>query len=196
MRRARRRTDEAQTSAVTWARAESVDIPDLSRIVETHVPVASLERTAYLHQLRRDVLPYVRKLQADGHIRWFSFLLHAAGQLSGHDSGDQSAIIHLRLEMTADLNSQTIAEVLPSHFLRPTRVALSDISGVDTSELRGRDRARAWRLVGEASEFALALLEEYEEPPLPQRTIQFLHFITNALGMGGQCLYAPTRVPF
>ncbi|MGH2361841.1 MAG: hypothetical protein ACRDGM_15040, partial [bacterium] len=170
----------------------SVNIPNLSRIIETHVPVTS----DYLQQLRRDVLPFIRQLQADGHIRWFSFLLHAAGQLSGRDPADATLVIHLRLEMVGDGDSATFAKLLPAHFLTPTSVQLSDVSGVDGSELRELDWARAWRLVGEASEFVLSLLEEYKEPPSPQRAIQFLHFITNGLGMGGQCLYAPSRITF
>jgi hypothetical protein len=98
--------------------------------------------------------------------------------------------------MPGDGDLSTSAGLLPSHFLTPTSVQLADISGVDGSELRDHNWARAWRLVGEASEFVLSLLEEYEEPPSPQRTIQYLHFITNGLGMGMQCLYAPSRIVF
>jgi hypothetical protein len=75
-------------------------------------------------------------------------------------------------------------------------VALSDISGVNSAELREHYWARAWRLVGEASDFVLALLEEHEAGPSTSQTVQFLHYITNGLGMGMQCLYVPMRMPF
>jgi hypothetical protein len=173
-----------------------MNIPNLDRIVEAHVPVADTDAVAYLQQLRLDVLPYIRKLQSDGHIRWFSFLLHSAKQLSGGKPGDSTLVIHLRIEMASDDDLAASAKLLPSHFLTPTKVELSDISGVDRSELLGHEWAHAWWLVGEASEFVLSLLESYENPPSPQRVIQYLHFITNGFGMGMTCQYAPSRIPF
>lgn len=176
-------------------RGRDVDIPNLSRIIETYVPVSSLERTSCLRQLRQDILPHVRSLQADGHLRWFSFLLHPADLLSGHDPADKSPVIHLRLEPAADLDRQAFVELLPPHFLDPREVELSDISGVESSELRDGDWARAWRIVGEASEFVLSLLEGYQEAPSPEQTIQSLHFITSPLTLG-QCLYARAWLSF
>jgi hypothetical protein len=168
-----------------------MELPDLSRIVETHVPVSAGEFTGYLSQLRQDVLPHVRKLQADGHLRWFSFLIHPAGQLAGHDPADGGLVIHLRLEPATDLDVHEFIELLPKHFEKPRQVTLSEIPGLDRSILRDDDWAHAWKIHGEASEWVLCLLEGHEEEPSLQQVVQFLHFITNPLMLGHRCLCIP-----
>ena len=164
-----------------------MELPDLSRIVETHVPVS----TGYLSHLRQDVLPHVRELQAGGHLRWFSFLIHPASQLAGHDPADGSPVIHLRLEPATDLDVHEFIELLPEHFQKPYQVTLSEISGLDGSILRDADWAHAWKIQGEASEWVLCLLEGHEEEPSLQQIVQFLHFITNPLTLGHRCLCIP-----
>jgi len=166
-------------------------VPDLSRIVETHVPVASLEYRAYLDQLLVDVLPHIRRLQSAQQLRWFSFLLHPASQVGGCDQADCRPVLHLRLEPADDLDVARFIQVLPPHFLNPHAVVLGPFSGVDGTILRDGDWAQGWRVVGESAEWALCLLEAHAGKLPPQQTTQFLHYITNVLLLGGQCAYVP-----
>lgn len=169
-----------------------MELPDLSRIVDTYVPVSAVGLPGYLNQLQRDVLPHVRKLQADGHLRWFSFLLHDASQLEGRETMDGRVFIHLRIEPATGLDLQAFIKLLPAHFLKPQQVApLSAISGMDGSILRDDNWAHAWKIHGEASEWILCLLEGHEEEPTLQQIVQFLHFITNPLMLGHRCLCIP-----
>jgi len=169
-----------------------MQLPDLNRIVDTYVPVSANDLPAYLNQLQRDILPHIRKLQADGHLRWFSFLRHDASQLAGREPLDGRVFIHLRLEPATDLNPQVFIKLLPAHFLKPQHVsALSAISGLDGSILRDDNWAQAWKIFGEASEWILCLLEGHKKEPSLQQIVQFLHFITNPLMLGHRCLCIP-----
>jgi hypothetical protein len=171
----------------------SMALPDLTRIVETHIPIVE---TGLTH-LRRDVLPYIRKLQADGGLRWFCLLLHPASELTGHESVDKNAVVHIRLEPRPEVDVDTFIKMLPIHFLDPQQVTLSTISGVELSMLRDGDWAHGWKLVGDASEWVLCLLEAHKEEFSIQEVAQFLHFITNPLTLGHRCLCIPGGfIPF
>lgn len=173
-----------------------MDVPDLARIVETHVSVPSLEPATYFDLLRRDVSPYLRELSASGSITWFSFLLHTPQQLLPAQPG-QGYIVHLRLAPAAHLDSSGLIESLPPHFQNPHVVPpLAAISGLDASALRDSDWAYAWKAFGEASEWVLDLLDAYATGPQPAEILQFLHFMTNPLMLGQQSVHGPTQVRF
>lgn len=165
-----------------------MQLPNLSRIVDTYVPVSANDLPAYLKQLRQDILPHIRKLQADGHLRWFSFLVHKAGQLAGRVPTDARMYIHLRLDPASCLEIKAFIKLLPAHFLKPRQVApLSSISGLDGSILPDDNWVHAWKILGEASEWVLGLLEAHKKEPSLEQIVQFLHFITNPLMLGHRC---------
>ena len=168
-----------------------METPDPSRAVETSVQVRSLDFGEYLGQLQTDVLPHIRKLQADGHLRWYSFLLHPASQLAGRDPDDKKPVIHLRLEPAVGLDVADFIALLPPCFEKPVPRALAEVAGVDASILCDGDWAHAWHMVGESSEWVLKLLEDHQATPTPQQAIQFLHHVTNALAMSGSCMFMP-----
>jgi hypothetical protein len=171
-----------------------MELPNLNRIVEAHIPLSPGNASSYFNQLRQDLLPYIRKLQTEGHLRWFSFLLHPANQISGRDPKDNRPVIHLRFEPATELDIQAFIRLLPTHFLCPQHIKLSEISGgLDESILRNHDWSHAWRIVGESSEWILCLLEGHVgEPPLKQIT-QLFHYITNPLLLGHKCECAGFR---
>jgi len=173
-----------------------METPDLSRIVETHVPVETLEARRYLSQLRMDVLPHIRHLQATGSLRWFSFLLHQARQVAGQGAADNRPVFHLRLEPAPGLDLREFVALLPPHFIDPHPVELSMISGVNLTLLERGEWAKAWRVVGESAEWVLCLLEAHADGFPPDQLVQFLHYVTNALGIGGTCVYAPNARSF
>lgn len=173
-----------------------VELPDLSRIVETHVPLCAIDMSGCLDQLRRDFLPHIRKLQADGQLRWFSFLLHPAGQLLGFDQNDQTPVIHLRLEPAPGLDLEGFMKQLPPHFKKPVLRPLSNFDGPDGSLLANGDWAYGWGIVGESSEWVLCFLEAHPGDVPPVQVARFLHYISNALALGGQFAYIPSELRF
>lgn len=92
------------------------------------------------------------------------------------------------LEPANDLAIADFIATLPSAFQHPVLVEpLGEIGGVVFSSLRDGDWALAWRLVGESSEWVLSFLETHTESAPIENLTQFMHFITNAMGMGGSC---------
>jgi len=126
-------------------------------------------------------------------LRWFLFLLHPASQLSGRDPADTRLVIHLRLEPQPGVDLDSFIGELPQHFLHPTPVTLSAISGVRVDLLHDGGWPSAWGLAGEASEWVLRFVETHadrlslEETAGIAEMVQFLHFITHPLGLGHQC---------
>lgn len=171
-------------------------VPNLNRIVETDIPVKSLGQDDYLAQVRSDVLPHIRKLQTAGHLEWFSFLIHPASQVAGRDRNDKTPVFHLRLEPTSGLGINEFIQLLPAHFRDPHPVNLAEISELDCSLLLDGDWAQAWRVVGESSEWVLCLVETHKNNIPPKQSVKFLHYITNALGLFHQCVYAPNLQVF
>lgn len=169
-----------------------MDIPNLTRIVDTYIPISQENLDGYIDQLRREVVPSIRKLQSDGLLRWYSFLIHGADILEGREPMDTKTYIHLRLEPENGMDIKEFITKLPSHFRNPKPTNLANIGGLDSSVLRDKDWAYAWKLHGEASEWVLSLLETHGDHPIPlQQIIQFLHFITNPLMLGHKCLCIP-----
>lgn len=166
--------------------------PDSNRIIETHIPIASLQPDDYLAQLRTDVLPHIRDLQSGGCIEWFSFLLHPASLVAGRPQDDEAPVFHLRLEPASRLTLDEFINHLPAQFRDPHAVNLAEIGELDGELLAGGDWARAWRAVGEASEWVLCLVEAHADSLPPEHVFRFLHYMTNALGLGLQCIYVST----
>jgi hypothetical protein len=171
-------------------------IPNLSRIVETHVPIASPDPDAIVEKIRKQVLPVIRKLGREGKLQWYSLLLHGMRHLEGGDPQDQTLIIHLRLEPSSDLSIDDFVAALPSHFVSPHPVILSEITGLGGRYLQNNDWAFAWAVIGSAATFVLDVVEAHPQNLPPSQTIQFLHFITNALGLGHQSIFAPNAQRF
>jgi hypothetical protein len=175
-----------------------MNVPDLTRIVDTYVPIRHAELNAYLDQLRHEVVPSIRELQKDGLLRWFSFLIHGSDMLDGREPISTTLYVHLRLEPESGVGLAEFITKLPQHFCKPIKKTLADIGGLELSVLRDEDWAYAWKLHGEASEWVVCLLESHRESPIPLRQlIQFLHFITNPLMLGNRCLCIPAGfLPF
>ena len=162
-----------------------MNIPNLTRIVDSYIPIDRVDFRAYLEQLRRKVVPSIRKLQNDDLLRWYSFLIHGPALLNNREPMDNKLYIHLRLEPKKGINITDFIKKLPTHFIKPKQVTLANIAGLDDSILRDKDWAYAWKLHGEASEWVLSLLESHGDQEISlKQIIQFLHFVTNPLMLG------------
>lgn len=171
-------------------------VPNLRRIVETVIPIASTQPSDYLDQLRTEVLKHIRELQSSGQIDWYSVLVHNAGQVDGRAQGDKNLVFHIRLEPSSELSIDELITRLPPHFRDPHPAILRNISGLEGELLEGADWAHAWRVVGESAEWVLCLLEAHATGLPTTQTIQFMHYITNLLGLGHQCVHTPSRRQF
>ena len=168
-----------------------MESPHLTRIVDTYVPVRSLEFGAYLDQLRTDILPHVRSLQEAGAIPWFSLLIHGPQHLDGREPMDGGIYLHLRFEPSADQEVADFVRSLPPHFVNPVPVTLGPIADLDGSQFRAQDPSEGWRILGECSELVLTIVEGYDSGPDLQQVIQYLHYVTNPLLLGQRCLCIP-----
>ncbi len=167
-----------------------MELPDQKRFVKTYVPLPA--GVSPIDVLRSEVLPHIRELQTTKSIRWFSFLVHTYGRhFTEDDPGDKTnLIIHLLFEPATDLDDQEFIGLLPHHFLEPKHApAAESVSPkVDKGILREHDHAYGWKLFGECSEWVLCLLENYDSGPPLAQIVQFLHYITNPLGLGEKCV--------
>lgn len=172
--------------------------PNLNRILDTFIKINALSLDSYFTQLHREVIIPIRNLQKNGKIRWFSFLIHPAAQLSGRvPLNDTHGYIHIRMEPETDITFDDFTQILPMHFQKPIKTSISEISGIDKSILLNEDFAYAWKILGESSEWVFQLIENHDEKSIPiSQIIQFLHFITNPLLLGNKCLYIPERISF
>lgn len=175
-----------------------MNVPNLTRIVDTYIPIRHAEFDAYLDQLRREVVPAIRELQKDGLLRWFSFLIHGSDMLDGREPTSTALYVHLRLEPESGIDVSEFITKLPRHFCKPIHKTFAEIGGLELSVLQNEDWAYAWKIHGEASEWVVCLLESHRDSAIPLRQlIQFLHFITNPLMLGYKCLCIPAGfLPF
>jgi hypothetical protein len=182
----------AQESTVR-GNALPVLIPNLERIVDTYIPIASSDPDEYYSQLRAEVIPHIRTLQENNTIRWYAFLVHGADQIGERVPAEGDATyIHLFLEPGIGLEFDDFVSRLPIHFFNPESRPLGSFAGVDGAAIRDGNWAYGWKGIGEASEFVLRLLENYGDNPIPQENIlQFIHFVTNALYLGSRSLFLP-----
>lgn len=171
-----------------------MQLPNLDLVVDTYFPIKDMRPEAYLSQLRAELLPEIRKLEAERKIIWFGFLIHGARQLAGRvPPTDQTPYVHIRLGLPNGAAIDAFIRQLPNHFQQPQLLPVAAITGVDVSLVRDKNWAYAWKLHGEASDWVLRLIEAHDDDATIsiQQVVQFLHFITNALAFGGQCLYMP-----
>ena len=63
-------------------------VPNLERIIDTYVTIASTEPDAYYSQFRAEIIPHIRTLQNDNTIRWYAFLVHDPEQIGDRVPND------------------------------------------------------------------------------------------------------------
>lgn len=169
--------------------------PNLSNCVDTVMRIRDGSVVDYLNQLKLDIAPAIRSLEKEGAICWYSFLVHdrfSAGRLDLPDSFD-GPILHFRLSLHDNVDRDQFIAGLPAPFEHPLPVTLGEIGGLDGLML-DEDWAAAWLVVGESSAWILKMLEAHSvnQSMSIQQALQFLHFITNGLGIGSKSRFIPT----
>jgi hypothetical protein len=167
--------------------------PNLTRVVETFIDIgrpndANRMRQRYFDLLSTQVLPTISKLQTQGYVGWFSFLVHnrETGRIP-IEEGDGRCFIHLRVERLPRVSVKRIRESLPKvcEHTRPMSTKKIDCSlgAVDTSALLAPEIPTGWRLFGISSEWVLQLVSAHRPgQPIPKENLcQFFHYIQNQL---------------
>ena len=158
-----------------------MELPDLSRIVETYVIIDSLEEIQYYDQFRREVISEVRSLQRTNKIKWFCCLLHNSKNCNIGDMDDSQLCFHLRFEPSEHISIEDFIKSLPANFKFPKEKKLSQISGIDSMYLINNDWAQAWKIIGESSEWVFSLIEGHSGTSHMKHLGQFEHFYKNPL---------------
>ena len=167
--------------------------PNLSNCIDAVVPIRGSTFAAYLHQLRTECAPAIRALQAKEAIGWYSFVVHNRASSGREDLPTvfPEPFIHFRFSPPNGTASNELLDSLAGPFLHPIATTLGSIGGIDVTAVPG-GWAHAWWIIGEASEWVLKLVDAHSEGfENPAQLVQFLHYITNGLGIGMQSVFIP-----
>jgi hypothetical protein len=156
----------------TWIRIESGDQPTFKMFQDT---------------IRQRMQP-ILQLQKNGEINWFYFLYH-----SKHDDPTN---FYFDVVFTTERKAPN--EILPEYCIGTQKIPpITSISGIDEKILLDEDIGKAWRIIGEQSEFMINMVcshrENTEIPPI--HIAQFMHFFMNQLGYGQKSLFFPGAHP-
>ena len=168
--------------------------PNLSNCVDAVVPIRGSSITDYLSQLRAECAPAIRALEAKRAIVWYSFLIHNRASAGREDlpAVFPEPFIHFRFSPPDGLAPGDLVDRLGSPFLHSIAKALGPVGGIDVTAVQG-GWPDVWWMIGEASDWVLKLVEVHSDDfsnPVP-RMLQFLHYITNGLCIGGRSLFIP-----
>jgi hypothetical protein len=156
----------------TWIRIESGDQPSFKMFQDT---------------IRQRIQP-ILQLQKNGEVNWFYFLYHS--------KPDDPANLYFDVVFTTE--RETPDEILPEYCIGTQKIPpITSISGIDEKILLGEDIRKAWRIIGEQSEFMINMVCSYNEnneiPPI--QIAQYMHFFMNQLGYGQKSLFFPRAYP-
>jgi hypothetical protein len=176
-----------------------MEMPIPNLVVDTFIRIRDFTFDAYISQLRSEVIPEIRRLEREGKIIWYGLLIHNQKHLSGRvPATDQNKYIHIRLGLPEGTDVNKFIHGLPSHFQKPIHTSLPAIGDIESSVLKDQNWLYAWKVHGESSEWVLKMVESHADNaniPIGQ-ILQFMHYITNPLMMGNQCLYIPHGLRF
>jgi len=168
--------------------------PILTNSIDAIATIHDLSLDGYHSMLRNSVSPAIRSMEKECRIIWYSFLLHDRETAGRTDLPPEitAAFLHVRFGLPDGSDQCDFMQTLPAPFIHPIAKPLGPIAGIDVS-LMGGDWAMAWWMVGESSDWVLKLVEAHpSQASIPlQQTAQFLHYITNALLIGGRSLLIP-----
>ena len=128
--------------------------------------------------LRDEVLPLVRRLEGDGTLAWYAFLIHGYASGVPTPPDDPRSFVHLRLVVKKRAPLR-----LPERWLFTRRAPLlKEIAGISASALVTKDIDAAWWLIGAQSAWVLSFIEQHKDADmldLIRHAKQFLHFFVN-----------------
>lgn len=158
--------------------------PDLNKMWETFIRI---EPSLDFRSLIRTMLyPTILDLRQKEIIDWYCFLIHNRKGGVPTTEDDDNAYFHIRFSLKKNINPK---DVLPDYCVmtrkvKPKAVAdiwISQTEVMDKSKIRDEKIEKAWRIIGEQSEWFLNLLDIYKEDAriTPKQVSPFLHYFAN-----------------
>lgn len=166
-------------------------------ILDTLIKLNNLEYDNCIMQLRDDVIPMIRTMQSRGVLQWFCFLIHDYLQLSDRlPKNDENFYIHLRLCPAENIDVATLQKQLSKKCFKTKITKLGKIAGVRQEILLNDDWMNAWWVIGEISDMALKLIEAHKRDEIVpvEQFLQFYHYATNMITLGGRFVLFPGPV--
>ena len=163
--------------------------PDLSRVLETFIPVPDARDPQswwpeYLDLLRTDVAALIFDLKTKQMLGWYSFLLHGRGSGVPTTPDDERVYVHLRLESLVPVDD--LIRVLPAYCTMTRHMKPPDPPSLDHIQIAALQDCRVehgWGILGESSEWVLNMLTAHDpsQPVPPQNVVQLMHYLFNQL---------------
>ena len=164
--------------------------PDLNKMWRTWVRIGL--KSQLTHKALQDTIRHkmhdVSQLQKAGKITWYYFLFH--------DKPDDPANGYFDAVFTTD--SKDPNDFLPEYCVDTKKIPpMMEILGINKTTLENEDIAEAWRIIGEQSEFIIALVRAHAEKSVvnPQQMAQFMHYFMNPLGLGLKSVMFLPEIP-
>ena len=179
--------------------------PDLNKMWETFVrigipdyasPKPFLDFFNLIQIIRSKIYPMISRLQNDGVINWYCFLVHDRKSGVPTTEDDYNCYFHIRVSLRNDVEPS-----FPNYCVMTRKIKrewVESISGIDKSLLKNEEIEEAWRIIGEQSEWLLGLLNIYKDEldiP-PQQIKQFFHYFFNITHVSITCPRCGSKVPF
>ncbi len=170
--------------------------PNLNRVYGSFFKIEDGEN--HISVLRTKVSPLIERLKADNIIGWYAFHFHERKQYNPEPKNrSEEKGIHFRLELLNGKTVEDLITVLPDYCEDPILGIEKDISGITVGtgkkhlisreSLKNSNISDAWKVIGEASEWVLNLLDSYKTEVFNNheiyngQIIQHIHFIMNLL---------------
>ncbi len=164
-------------------------VPDRSRVYTTFRSFKLNENP--IRVLRLVITPVIRTLVNRGNVGWYFIALHERKQYNGEpENRRKEKGFHIRFELLVDFTPEVIQQELPQDWEPLIKNDIPNISGitvdagsVGVDKLKNEEVEQAWKVMGEASEWVLNMLDSYKTGfEIPNRQfIQHIHFIMNLL---------------
>jgi hypothetical protein len=132
--------------------------------------------------IKTQVTHLVSVLESKKMIDWYYFLIH-------HKEGDSlNNYFDLVFSLEEGVESIDFLNSLPSYCLDPKHLDRpwgESISGIDKTLLKNDEIEEAWKIIGKQSEWIVDMIGIHKDAEIPiQQFVQFMHFYTNAMGLG------------
>jgi len=156
--------------------------PDLNRMWETFIkigipdfasPKPFLDSSNLIQIIRSKIHTMISRLQNDGVINWYCFLIHDRRSGVPTTEDDYNCYFHIRVSLKNDVEPSFPKYCVMTRKIK--REQVQSIAGINKSLLKNEEIEEAWRIIGEQSKWLLEMLNIYKEdidiPPDPDCTI-------------------------
>jgi len=164
--------------------------PDLNNMWRTWIKIGLKNELTYklFQDVIRNKMYEISELKKMGKINWYYFLYH--------NKPDDTTNGYFDVVFTTISEEPT--KFLPEYCVDTKKISpINEISGIESSILKDTNIVKAWKLIGEQSEFIIDLIRAHNENSVipPKQIAQFMHYFMNQLGLGGKSVLFFKGIP-